>query len=47
MSAYPRMANAYNVIIRQLWLESHVGRERTKLFQDAFHIGLFFNTNLS
>lgn len=45
VSVHARMVNDSNVIIRSLWLVSLVGREVSKLFQDAFHAGwllLFF-----
>lgn len=39
VSVHPRMVNYCNVIISSLWLMSHAGREKSKLFQHAFHIG--------
>lgn len=39
VSVHARMVNDSNVIIRSLWLVSLVGREVSKLFQDAFHAG--------
>lgn len=38
VSVHPRIVNDYDVIIRSLWIVSHVEREMLKLRQDIFHI---------